>query len=331
MPLFNKKDRKASARLYFATDLHGSERTFRKFINAGKFYEASFLIMGGDITGKLVIPVIEEGNGNYRATLQGQVEHLTTQAELQRLTERIGVLGFYGKVMSEEEFRSLQASPEAVNALFHDLARHRLESWVDLAETRLAGTGIKCYVTGGNDDAPEVLSAIRREGAQSFIACEEQVVPIGDHHTMVSLAYSNPTPWKTPREVTDEQLGMMIQQTVAAVKDFQSCIFNFHVPPVDSTLDTCPMLDWTTDPPTPIVKAGQPVMQGAGSAAVRRAIERHQPMLGLHGHIHESQAVCKIGRTLCVNPGSEYGEGILRGCLVNFADGQVESYQMTRG
>ena len=148
---------------------------------------------------------------------------------------------------------------------------------------------------------------------------------------MVSLGYSTPTPWKTPREVTDEELGIMVENLVENIADIQSCIFNFHDPPVDQTLDTCPMLDWTTDPPSPITQAGQMVMYGAGSKSIRRAIETHQPLLGLHGHIHESQGVAKIGRTTCINPGSEYGEGMLRGCLINISAGAVESYQMTKG
>jgi Icc-related predicted phosphoesterase len=91
------------------------------------------------------------------------------------------------------------------------------------------------------------------------------------------------------------------------------------------------MLDWNTDPPSQIVKGGQLVMFGAGSASVRHAIEIHQPLLGLHGHIHESPGAVKLGRTLCINPGSEYGEGVLRGCLVNIANGKIDSYQMTTG
>jgi Icc-related predicted phosphoesterase len=329
--LFKKKTPKKLTRLFFATDLHGSERTYRKFINAGKFYQAQVLVMGGDITGKLLIPIIKEKNGNYRATLQGTVEHLTTEAELQKLIERLGTLGFYHQIMAEEEFRSLQVDPASVQALFNQLARQRLVSWVELAETRLAGTGIRCYVTGGNDDDPEVLQAIHQEGTQSFFACEGEVAYVDDDHSMVSVGFSTPTPWKTPREVSEERLAEIIAEMVAQVPDKSCCIFNFHDPPRDSTLDTCPMLDWDSDPPAPIIKAGQVVMHGAGSQAVRQAIETHQPMLGLHGHIHESQAVARIGRTTCVNPGSEYGEGVLRGCLVNFAGGVVEGSQMTSG
>jgi Icc-related predicted phosphoesterase len=331
VPPFFKKSKKKIRRLFFATDIHGSERTYRKFINAGKFYKVPTLIMGGDITGKLLIPIIKEKNGHYRATLQGRTEHLETDAALQNLIDRLGTLGFYHKVMDEDEFAALQHSPNAIDELFHQLARQRLESWVDLAETRLAGTGIRCYVTGGNDDDPGVLDAIRREGTEAFVACEGQMVNIDEEHTMVSVGYSTPTPWDTPREIPDQELAKIIAGMIDQVPNLSHCIFNFHDPPADSTLDTCPMLDWSKDPPEPIIKAGQMVMHGAGSKSVREAIETHQPMLGLHGHIHESQSVARIGRTVCINPGSEYGEGILRGCLVSYAGGEIEGHQMTSG
>jgi Icc-related predicted phosphoesterase len=331
MKFFQKKPPKKLTRLFFATDLHGSQRTFRKFVNAGKFYEVNVVIMGGDILGKIAIPIIHEGNGHYRATLQGRTERVETEAELKNLLDKIGILGFYSKVMEQDEFQAIQTNPAAVDALFHQLARERLEEWVDLAETRLAGTGIKCFVTGGNDDYPDVLEALQRPGAQSIFGCEGQVVQVDEDHSMISMGFSGPTPWRTPREVPDEELGLMVEQMIAQVADLSHCIFNFHDPPVDSTLDTCPMLDWNTDPPSQIVRGGQLVLFGAGSESIRRAIETHQPLLGLHGHIHESPGVIKIGRTTCINPGSEYGEGILRGCLVTLSHGKVEGYQMTTG
>lgn len=331
MPLFSRKPSKKATRLFFATDLHGSERTYRKFINAGKFYDVNVIVMGGDIQGKLLIPIIKEPNGNYRATLQGRVEHLGTEEELNGLKGRLDILGFYYKIMDEDEFHTLSADPKSVDNLFHELAHQKLVTWVDLAEDRLNGTGIKCFVTGGNDDDPEVLSAIKREGTKSFFACENEMVYVDDDHTMISVGLSTPTPWNTPREVSEEELGQMIEKMAAKVPDMNKAIFNFHDPPKDSTLDTCPMLDWTKDPPEQITQAGQPVMHGAGSMSVRKAIEKYKPMLGLHGHIHESQSVAKLGRTTCINPGSEYAEGVLRGCLVTFADGEVQGYQMTSG
>jgi uncharacterized protein len=331
MSFFSRKPKKAATSLFFATDLHGSERTFRKFINAGKFYNVNVLVMGGDIQGKLMIPIIKEANGNYRATLQGRVEHLATEEELKALMGKMDILGFYYKVMDEDEFRSVQADPKAVSVLFNELAKQKLVNWVSLAEERLNGTGIKCFVTGGNDDEWEVLSVLKQEGAKSFFACENEMVHVDDDHTMISVGISTPTPWKTPREVSEEELGKMIEEMALKVPDMQKAIFNFHDPPKDSTLDTCPKLDWSKDPPEQITSGGQVVLFGAGSEAVREAIEKYKPMLGLHGHIHESQSVAKIGRTTCINPGSEYAEGVLRGCIVNFVDGEVQGYQMTSG
>ncbi|MBL8049749.1 MAG: hypothetical protein JNM46_00880, partial [Anaerolineales bacterium] len=170
MSFFSKKPKKNPTRLFFATDIHGSERTFRKFINAGKFYEVNVIVMGGDIQGKLMIPIIKESNGHHRATVQGRVEHLTTEEELKALTSKLDILGFYYKVMEEDEFKSLQADPKAVEGLFNDLAKQKLINWVNLAEERLKGTGIKCYVTGGNDDEWDVLSVMKKEPTESFFA-----------------------------------------------------------------------------------------------------------------------------------------------------------------
>src|SRR6478736_4374977 len=315
MSLFRRSAPKTTerlTRLFFASDFHGSQRIFRKFINAAKYYEADVLIMGGDVVGKLAIPVIRESNGYFRAHLMGKTEHLEGQADLKNFEDRIGTLGYYSKIMDEDEYQAIQSDRPAVDRLFHDLARERLASWIDLAETRLAGSGVKCFVIGGNDDDPEVLELLKDANMQSIVFC-------------------NRTPWKTPREVDDDDLGKMIEGLSGGVADTQHSIFNFHVPPVDSTLDTCPMLDWSTSPPTQIVKGGQAVMHGAGSKAVRRAIETHQPLLSLHGHIHESGGVVKIGRTTSVNPGSEYGEGVLRGCLMTLARDEVKNYQLTAG
>jgi uncharacterized protein len=331
MPLFGKKTDNKATKLFFATDVHGSERTFRKFLNAGKFYGANVLVMGGDIIGKLAIPIIREGPGRYRATLQGTVQHIEGDESLKTLTDRIGMLGFYSRVMSEEEYRALAADPQAVDVLFHDLARQRLNAWIELAEQRLAGSGIKGYVTGGNDDYADVLAVLKVSSAENLVDCEGKAVPIDDEHTMLSIGLSTPTPWRTPREVSEEEMWAEIEKMTSRAPDLGKAVFNFHDPPIDSTLDTCPMLDWTKDPPTQIVKAGQVVLHGAGSKSVRRAVETHQPMLGLHGHIHESAGVAKIGRTVCINPGSEYGEGILRGALVTLRAGEIDGYQLTSG
>jgi Icc-related predicted phosphoesterase len=331
--LFGKKKEEGKrTKLFFVTDVHGSETTFRKFINAGAFYGVDLLILGGDIAGKIVVPILEHGQGRYRATIQSITQDVNGPQELEEFQKRAAKLGQYSAVVTPEEYDRLANDPAEVDALYHKLAADRLAGWVHLAEERLAGTGVRCYITGGNDDSVDVLEVIEREAREAVVNCEDKTVTIDDEgHVMVSLGLSNPTPWKTPREVPDEELDAHIERIVAGIDDFSRVIFNFHTPPVDSTLDTAAKLDWNTDPPKVITVGGTPVMIGAGSAAVRRAIEKYQPLLSLHGHIHESRGQTTIGRTVAVNPGSEYGESLLRGAIVTLSDDTVVNVQMTSG
>ena len=332
MPLFGRRDHSAGTRIFYATDVHGSERTWRKFLNAGRFYKADVLVMGGDVMGKLAIPIIREANGRHRATIHGRVERLETDADVTAARETIANLGFYGVEMGEDEYAATKDDPVAVEALWQRLATARMRAWIGLAEQRLGPDGVKCYVSGGNDDLTDVMDALPREGTEAFIACEARAVPIDDDHVMVSLPYVNPTPWKTPREASEDELRVMIDDLVAPLGgSFETAIFNFHAPPIDSTLDTCAKLDASTDPPRPISVGGQQVLYGAGSQAVREAVAGHQPLLGLHGHIHESAAITRIGRTLCINPGSTYGEGMLKGALITVEGSKVTNYQLTMG
>ncbi len=332
MPFWTNKNQSQRLKIFYVTDLHGSDPTFRKFINSAKFYQVDHLIMGGDVTGKFLVPIIDTGNGQYKATLQGAPVSLRGQEELTEFEKKVAKLGSYFTIISEAEYQRLLANPEEVQKLHHQKAHERLSAWISFANERLKGTKARCYLTGGNDDSSEIVDQLHREASEYVIPCEDMVMPIGeDGHTMVSTGYSNPTPWNTPREMDEGQLAELISKKLSSITDFTRVIFNFHVPPIDSQLDTCPELDTSTSPPTVVTVGGEPVMFGAGSKAVRDAIETHQPMLGLHGHIHESRNVVKIGRTVAVNPGSEYGEGLLRGIQIILKGDEVESTQMTSG
>ena len=83
--------------------------------------------------------------------------------------------------------------------------------------------------------------------------------------------------------------------------------------------------------PRPIREAGRFVTTSGGSLAVREAIERLQPLVGLHGHIHESPGRLKLGRSYCFNPGSEYQQGRLEGVLLRLDGARVAAYQHTSG
>ena len=332
MSFWSSKQKNKPYRIFFATDVHGSEPTFRKFINAGKAYEVDALILGGDITGKMLVPIISLGQNKYQATLQSTLVTMAGDDEIQAFESKLAKLGFYSEIMDQEQYEHYVKSPAEVEKLYLEKACQRLESWIQLAEERLAGTSIYCYITGGNDDPQEVVEVLHKKAKNRVVVCEEKNVSLNnDNYLLVSLGYSNPTPWDTPREISEEELAEKIEEAFANVEEPSKVIFNMHVPPVDSTLDTCPKLDTSTDPPTMITSGGEPVYFGAGSQAVRDAIQKYQPLLSLHGHIHESRGVIKIGKTTAINPGSEYGEGILRGTIVNLEGDKVKSTQMTSG
>jgi Icc-related predicted phosphoesterase len=53
----------------------------------------------------------------------------------------------------------------------------------------------------------------------------------------------------------------------------------------------------------------------------------------VHGHIHESRGICRLGRTLALNPGSVYSDGALQGALLdlNAKKGKVARYLLVTG
>ena len=333
MAFWSKNNDAASkrVRLFYATDVHGSERTYRKFINGAKFYKVDHLVMGGDIMGKFLVPIVDEGSGHHRVTLQGEHFALSTGTELQEMKERIETLGFYHVIVGEDELKAMQEDQSRVDEAFRKQAHARLERWIALADERLQGSEVKCYVTGGNDDPQDLLDVLEATPSEHVVNCEEKVILLDDLYPMANCGFSNPTPWSTPRETDEATLEGLLEKSVDGIEDFTSAIFNMHVPPYDCTLDDCPKLDWSTDPPSPIVVAGVPQSAPAGSTAVRKVVEKYQPLMLLTGHIHESRGLIKVGRTTVINPGSEYGEGILRGCIITLAPGKVVGYQMTSG
>jgi len=313
-------------RILFVTDVHGSERCFIKFVNAGKFYNANALILGGDITGKLVVPIVEK-EGTYVCELMSSQQVARSKEELAKLEKLIRDLGYYPYHTSSSEVETLRASPEKLDQLFSKLMCESVEKWMSIAEERLRGTNIECYVSPGNDDRFEIDSIISKS---SYVKNPEgQLVKIGGSHEMITTGFTNMTPWKCPRDIPEDELAAKVEALTSLVENFETCIFNFHCPPCNSGLDMAPKLDENL---TPVLGPGAaPTMIPVGSPSVRAAIEKFQPLMGLHGHIHESRGTVKLGKTLCLNPGSEYTEGILRGALVDIDGKKIDDFLLTAG
>ena len=315
-------------RILFSCDFHGSNRCLSKFLNAAKLniYKAQVFMLSGDLTGKAIVPIVERPNGEFLVEFQGAVETVNNSERLKQLVKMIGDAGFYAYVTNPEEASLIGQDEKKRMDLFSKLMVQRVEEWMRLAEEKLAGKGVKCFVMPGNDDHDDIAPVI--DSSSAVTNPEGKVVLIDEHHEMISSGYSSPTPWKTPREVPEEKLAEMIEAMTSKVQDMKSCIFNLHDPPYDSGLDTAPQLDEKIQM---VSSGGQPVMVPVGSKAVRSSIEKYQPLLGLHGHIHESGGATMIGRTRCLNAGSEYQSGVLRGYIIDIEKEKVIHYLRIEG
>ena len=311
--------------IFFATDIHGSERCFIKFINAAKFYSADVLILGGDITGKALVSIVRKGSV-YTAQFLGQHVTLESEAAVEDFEKQVRHAGAYPFRTTPEELSAMEADRGLVDTLFTRLMVESVQRWCDIAEERLRGSNVRCYIDAGNDDEPEIVAVLK---AASYVQMPEgQVVMIDDEHEMISSGFANTTPWHAPRDIPEEELAAFLDSMASKLNAPERAIFNIHVPPYASGLDTAPLL---TDDLKPIVVGGDIATGPVGSKAVRAAIERYQPLLSLHGHIHESRAIARIGRTTSINPGSEYGDGHLRAAIVNVKGNKVLNYQLITG
>ncbi len=309
------------------TDIHGSDRCFRKFINAAKFYKAQTLVLGGDITGKIMIPVVNQGNNKWVADYLGEKKEFNNGEKVSEFRKDLSEGGIYTMTLSKAEYEEIRSSKAKIDEAFSKSMSSSLERWLDLASVRLKETGARCYISVGNDDDAIVDEVLNREIYDNVTFCEEKIVNIGGYE-MLSLGTSNRTPWNSPREADESVLKMKLDDLASKLERREGSIFSVHVPPINSGIDAAPKIDENFKP---VIKGGHPVMIAAGSSAVREAIEKYKPLLGLHGHIHESRGIYKLGRTICINPGSEYAQGILRGAIVDLEDGKVTDYLLVSG
>jgi len=315
-----------NTRIFFASDVHGSERCFRKFVNAAKFYKASALILAGDLTGKILVPIVEGKDGKFRFDFHGEPVTIGKE-KVPEYQSELRNAGIYCFATNEAEMEELRADKARSDRMFVEEMKRCLASWVSLAEERLKGTDVMCYISPGNDDRFELDEIIRKGDHVSNP--ENQVVQVAPKNQMITLGYANITPWHSPREVTEVELKTMIERLADGVTDRAGSIFSIHVPPFGTELDKAPAVDEQLN----YVREGMGTvkMTHVGSTAVREAIEKYQPLLGMHGHVHESRGFVKIGRTLCLNPGSDYGDGVLNGGLVSLEDGALKEFVLTSG
>jgi len=313
-------------RVFFVTDIHGSERLLLKFLNAAKVYKANVLVYGGDITGKTITPIMAE-NGSWKAEYVGSTRTASNQEELENLEREIRALGSYPFRTNRSEWNTLRQDEAKMDHVFNQLMTDSLRHWMQIAEERLKPNGVKVIFNAGNDDVQAVRDVLSE--SNYVIYPEEKIVSIDGKHEMPSVGFSNMTPWNCPGDLTEEELATRLEKATSGLTDPENSIFNFHCPPHDTQIDVAPKLDKDLRPV--LTPGGEPEMDHVGSTAVRKVIEKLQPLAGLHGHIHESRGFSKINRTVCFNPGSEYVTGVLRGLILNLSDKKIDNYVFTEG
>jgi uncharacterized protein len=317
----------AERTVFFASDLHGSEVCFKKFVAGAKFYGADVLLLGGDISAKIVVPIVAAGRGQYVAQLHGQAEKID-ETSVGDFEQRAWDSGLYTERMEPDEYQHYVDHPGEVEQLFGRVMRRTVQRWVEYAKSRLADSPVVIYNAPGNDDPREVDEVLLAHGDDRVLLVEGEIVELAPGMEMISTGYTNITPWDTHREYSEDQIRSHLKQMTDKLARPERAIFNIHVPPYKSRLDTAPLLGQDLKVKT---SAGAQMTAPVGSLAVREAIEDIQPLLGLHGHIHESGGTVQIGRTTAINVGSEYGEGVLRGVLLTIGDGKLLRYQAVTG
>jgi uncharacterized protein len=315
--------RKPALRIFFATDVHGSDRCFRKFLAAANVYEADVLLLGGDVAGKGLVPV-QGNNGTLQATVRGEAVTVPSGEE-ERLRAEVNRMGFYAVRMQEDDIDRMRDDKQYVEHRFREEIVAQLQGWCDLAAERLAPE-VRCIITPGNDDPFEVDEVL---AAASRIECPERELCDLGPVLLASLGDVTPTPWNTEREYEEDELYRRIVEMLDAVPADRRTVVNFHCPPYGSGLDIAAELDETLKP---VIRGARPSMIPVGSKAVRAAVKEYQPVVGLHGHIHESRAAQRIGSSLCLNPGSDYSSDVLHGAVVDLdQEGRFVDFIFTTG
>jgi len=329
--MFFRKEKKSNGkttRLLYASDFHGSDAFFRKFLSAALQYEADVLLTGGDLTGKAMIPVVHQGGGKYVGHLFGRKEEPTSTEELQKLTQTISNVGFYPIVLELDEAEELEANTEKMSERFEAEMENRIRNWLEIFVEKIYPKGIPLYFLPGNDDLFLIDNVIKEFEAYNVFNPDMHHFWIDDNHELVGLANSNITPWKCVRDVEEQEIRKRLQEISDMLEKPEQSVLVLHVPPYNAGIDVCPELDENLQI---IHRGGQVMMKSVGSVAVREFIENVQPLLTLHGHIHEAAGHTRIGKTLAINAGSEYAEGIMKAAIINLAPERVKGHVLISG
>jgi len=314
-------------KIFFSVDVHGSTLVWRKWIRASEVYKADILILAGDLTGKVLVPIVKQDDGTWSARYFGRRWVFKSEDEVRDFEGRLEGSGAYFVRVTKEEIEELKNNPVRVERVMMDSMRERLRNWLQYLVDHVNVREVMTVVMPGNDDELVIDDVIRDFEDEGVVYPLDKVFEI-EGHEVISSPYVNPTPWKTPRELEERDLEKHLRKLVEKLRNPENSVFNLHCPPYNTHLDLAPKLSKDL---RPMMVAGMIQYEHVGSKAVRKVIEEFKPVLGLHGHIHESGGIDRVGKTLVLNPGSEYSEGVLRGYIVEVSREGVRNYWRVEG
>lgn len=298
-------------RIFFTADIHNSELVFRKILSIPSLYNPDVMIISGDLTGKAIVPIIKKEDGSSICTFQGEKHVMKNEKEVKEFETKLLNKGIYPYICSKEEVTELQNDQAKLDALFKKLTVERIEYWVRELEEKVP-ENVMVLMMPGNDDIWEIDEII--SSSKRVINPLKKVVNMEYGYQIISLDYVNPTPWNTLREADENEIMKMLEKYLEKIENTGKVICNFHCPPYNTNIDLAPKLDKKL---RPVYKFGELELQHVGSKSIRKFMEKYSPLLGLHGHIHEAEGYDKVGRTLVINPGSQYSAGMLKGIIVD--------------
>jgi len=306
--------------------VHGSVGVWQKWLKVPEFYKADVVMLCGDLTGKGLVPLVQEKQG-YVCSFYGRRQLLRNERDITRMEQQISMTGMYPLRCTQEEVNRLQNDPKHLEEVMREQMVARMEQWMEQLVSRVAPRKVTVMVMPGNDDDPVIDDVIKKYRDAGVVWPLDGPVEVAGFQ-VASLAHVNPTPWNTPREGTEEELQELIDEQVGQLDDPRRAIFNFHAPPYGTALDLAPKLRPDL---TPVMGPGGVETVHVGSKAVADAIRKYRPLIGLHGHIHESAAHDLIEGVPVVNPGSEYGENVLRGVIVETTRDGIQRFWRVEG
>ena len=303
-------------RILFLCDLHGSEILLNKAILATSSYDIDLLILSGDIAGKDIRPIIKNKD-KYILEYEGEKQTFT-QKEVENIKVKLCGLGHYYFDISLDDYRILEK--DKIFKILDNKILERVDNWLNKVISLIDLQRTSVIITPGNDDILGIDELIKKAETNGLHYGLKGPIKIEDFE-IVSLDYTNHTPWKTMREMSEEELEIAIKERIENVKDFDNTIFNFHCPPYNTKLDIAPEVD---DNLRFVINPGRGFHYiHVGSISILNSIRKYQPLLSLHGHIHESQGFDYIGKTLSLNPGSEFNKGILNAYIIEISKGGI--------